>query len=78
VKIKESKGNSKIYDPITHLFRLPFLTMYPWRLIEHGTAKELTKPHWLKKSPALQEYSVFLFRGNNYVLVASALKSLLA
>jgi len=52
--------------------------MYPWRLIEHGTAKELTKPHWLKKSPALQEYSVFLFRGNNYVLVASALKSLLA
>lgn len=76
--MKECKGNSKIYDLITHLFCLPLLTIYPWRLIEHGTAKEFTIPQWLKKPLALQRYSMFLFRGNQCVLVASALKSPLA
>ena len=78
MKIKESKGNSKIYDLITHLFCLSLLTIYPWRLAEHGTAKEFTIPQWLKKPLALQRYSMFLFRGNQCVLVASALKFPLA
>lgn len=78
VKINKSKGNSKIYDLITHLFHLPFLTISPWRLIEHGTSKEFTIPQLLKKPLALQRYSMFLFRGNQCVPVASAWKSPLA
>lgn len=56
VKIKEPKRNRKIYDLITHLFHLPLLTVYPWRLIEHGTAKDFTISQWLKKPLALQGY----------------------
>lgn len=54
VKIKESKRNGKIYYLVTYLFHLPLLTIYPGRLIEHGTAKDFTISQWLKKPLALQ------------------------
>lgn len=54
VKIKESKGNSKIYSLITHLFCLPLLMISPWRHNEHGSAKESTKPQCLEEPLALQ------------------------